>query len=197
MRRKVAPILLATGILLVSPPALTAPPLVNPAHALPGGETGPQVVGSSALVENPLPWDGKTILFTGEAIGEAQVRGRMAWIHLNDDAYMWRNLEEGASLGGYNTGQAVWASATEAGRISFFGDYKHEGDVVTAQGRFNAACREHGGDMDIHATGLTVVTAGHRVHHVVNWRRGGIAAGLLFASLLLWLARRRAMLRRI
>jgi len=61
---------------------------------------------------------------------------------VNDDAYMWKNIEEGAVLGGYNSGHAVWISSDLAGRITHFGDFAHEGDVVEVTGVFNAACRE-------------------------------------------------------
>jgi hypothetical protein len=156
-----------------------------------------QAASSGELVENAREWDGKTVIFTGEAIGEAMPRGRMAWIHVNDDAYMWKNIEEGATLGGYNSGHAVWLAADLADRISFFGDFKHEGDVVEATGVFNAACAEHGGDMDIHATELRVLRAGHPVSHTVSRSRlipAGImlvVAGLAFAARRLAARRRR------
>lgn len=123
-------------------------------------EANPNKASSAALVESPKKYDGTTVTFTGEAIAEAMVRDDKAWIHLNDDAYYLKNVEEGAHLGGYNSGMAVWIDASLAKRIQFFGDYKHEGDVVKIRGTFNAACAEHGGDMDIHATSLEIVKAG-------------------------------------
>ena len=148
----------------------------DPNYALPKGGGEAEKVGSVALVENAKFWDGRTVAFTGEAIGEAFRRGKSAWIHLNDDAYMWKNIEEGAVLGGYNSGQAVWIPAELAARISYFGDYRHDGDVVEVRGVFNAACREHGGDMDIHATELTVIKAGHVVRQSIN--TGRLLSGL-------------------
>jgi hypothetical protein len=158
----------------------------DPAFSLPAVpyEPGTQV-GSLSLVENARAWDGLVISFTGEAIGEMMRRGNMAWIHLNDDAYMWKNIEEGAELGGYNSGQAVWVSAAEAKKIAFFGDYKHEGDVVAVTGAVHAACPEHGGDMDIHATALQIVRTGHPVDHVMNRRRVIIAVLLVIIVLVL------------
>lgn len=119
---------------------------------------------SAQLVEEPARFDGTVIEFTGEVVGEVMRRGDGAWIHLNDDAYMERNVEEGAELGGYNSGQAVWVDEGDlADQITFVGDYSHEGDIVRVTGVFNAACAEHGGDMDIHATELVIVTPGHEV----------------------------------
>ena len=87
------------------------------------------------------------------------MRGDDAWIHLNDDAYMYKNVEEGAELGGYNSRHAGVDSRRGWPRRSrILGDYKHEGDIVGVAGAFNAACAQHGGDMDIHATSLSVVT---------------------------------------
>ncbi len=126
-------------------------------------EPSPNDASSTDLVESPKKFDGGDVSFRGEAIGEAMVRGDMAWIHINDDAYYMKNVEEGAELGGYNTGMAVWVPAELAEDIEYFGDYKHEGDIVEVEGIYNAACAEHGGDTDIHATALDVIEVGHDV----------------------------------
>lgn len=118
---------------------------------------------SAQLVEGAKEFDGTTVTMVGEAIGEVMYRGDYAWVHVNDDAYTARNVEEGADLGGYNTGQACWVPADLARKIEICGDYHHEGDVVRIVGVFNAACPEHGGDMDIHASELQIVTPGHHV----------------------------------
>ena len=148
-------------------------------------QASPNTPSSGGLVDAPKEWDGKTVTFTGEAVGEAMIRGDKAWIHLNDDAYYLKNVEEGAHLGGYNSGMAVWLDAQQARQIEFFGDYKHEGDVVMIKGTFNAACGEHGGDMDIHATSLQIVKRGRPAHDPVNVGKLGIAVLLaLFAGAL-------------
>ena len=108
---------------------------VNPAYPVPAGETPAGIeVNSATLVENANLWNGRIVAFKGEAIGECMVRGNMAWLHLNDDAYMEKNIEEGAVLGGYNSGHAVWVSAELAKKIRFFGDFKHDGDIVRVTG---------------------------------------------------------------
>jgi hypothetical protein len=160
---------------------------LNPDFSIPGRETPDGMeVNSASLVENANAWKGRIITFTGEAIGEAMVRRKMAWIHLNDDAYMWKNIEEGAQLGGYNSGHAIWVPADLSKKIRFFGDFKHEGDVVKVVGTFNAACPQHGGDMDIHASTLEIVRVGHPVHHVVNTPSAMIAGVLLILALILY-----------
>jgi hypothetical protein len=73
-----------------------------------------------------------------------------------------------------------------------FGGYRRQGDGVRVTGTFHAACREHGGDMDIHAASLEIVREGHAVTHRLNTRRLGIGLALLALAGALELARRRA-----
>jgi hypothetical protein len=142
-------------------------------------------------VTKGLFWNGKTITFHGEAIGEAMIRGDYAWIHLNDDAYMLENVEEGAKLQGYNSGMAVWVPAPLTGQIDTYGDYQHEGSIVEIEGVFNGACKEHGGDTDIHATSLKMLRAGHVVVDPVRpWKAGLAVALAAIAGLLFWLQRK-------
>jgi hypothetical protein len=138
-----------------------------------------------------LYWNGQTVTFHGEAIGEVMVRGEYAWIHLNDDAYMVKNVEEGAELGGYNSGMAVWAPAALTKQIDTYGDYQHEGSIVEIEGVFNGACKEHGGDTDIHATSLKVLRAGHVVvDRVPAWKAVLAVVLAAAAGMLFWLERR-------
>lgn len=149
--------------------------MVLPGAALAIGPTNPRIPknnpSSAQLVEHPKAYDGLTVTFSGEAIGEVMRRGSYAWIHLNDDAYEFKNVEEGAKLGGYNSGMAVYLPADLTSAIDAYGDYKHEGSIVQIVGTFNDACKEHGGDMDIHATSLKVLVPGHEVVDPVNpWK---------------------------
>ena len=99
-------ILFGAGLAMGAAPIAKIP--LNPDFVYPGKDTPDEMeVNSASLVENASAWDGHVVAFKGEAIGEAMARGKMAWVHLNDDAYMWRNIEEGAKLNGYNSGHAV------------------------------------------------------------------------------------------
>lgn len=153
-------------------------------------EPSPNSPSSADLIDAPKRHDGTEVTFTGEAIGEAMVRGKVAWLHLNDDSYYIKNVEEGAELGGYNTGMPVWLSAEDARRVTHFGDYKHEGDIVRVRGVFNAACAEHGGDMDIHAGSLEVITPGHAVVDPVHPDKVVWAVGLSLLAVGLYIAAR-------
>jgi hypothetical protein len=153
-------------------------------------------VNSAKLVEEAGQWNGRKIIFTGEVIGEHMVRGVKSWIHLNDDAYMWKNIEEGAILSGYNSGHAIWVDAGLAAKITYYGDYLHEGDIVKVLGTFNSVCREHGGDMDIHADTLEIIRIGHPIAHIINFKRALLGIGLLVVSGILFWIRKEAILRR-
>lgn len=149
---------------------------------------------SADLVEDPTAWDGQTIEFTGEAIGEAMSRGDEVWLHLNDDAYAMQTTEEGGTLSGFNSGHAVVVTPEMAERVTVFGDHKHRGDLVRVTGVFNAACDEHGGDMDIHATELEIVERGRTVTDAIAtskiWALA-IATGLTLLAVGAYVTRRR------
>jgi hypothetical protein len=99
---------------------------------------------SRDLIERPRDFDGKTVVFEGEAIGQAMRRGESAWVNLLDDY---------AALG-------VFMPAAAARDITSFGSSKRKGDIVRVKGVFRRACPEHGGDMDIHAEGIEIVERG-------------------------------------
>ena len=171
---------------------------LNPEYAFPNKDTPAGVeVNSASLVENATLWNGRVVTFKGEAIGERMVRGPMAWIHLNDDSYMEKNIEEGAAFEGYNSGHAVWLPTELAQEIRFFGDFNHAGDLVKVTGVFNATCREHGGDMDIHASSVEIIRTGHLVSHTMDIHRIKIAIGLFVVASILYGFRRIAERRRI
>lgn len=154
-------------------------------------QPSPNDPSSAGLVERPKDFDGTSVEFVGEVVGDRMVRGEFAWLHLNDDPYYLKNVEEGAHLGGYNSGQAVWLPRTLADKVTTIGDHDHEGDVVKVTGTFNAACGEHGGDMDIHADLLEVLTPGHPVEDPVHPWKIILALALLAAAGATWMVQRR------
>jgi hypothetical protein len=71
----------------------------------PGGR-----VRSEQVYRCPTAWDGLTVTFVGEVVGEVLPRRGGAWVQVNDDAYA---LEVGPLVGhrnreGSNTGMSVW-----------------------------------------------------------------------------------------
>jgi hypothetical protein len=140
-------------------------------------------VSSTQLVEEPARWDGLTVTFAGEAVGEAMARGDDVWLHLNDDAYVAGTIEQGAPPSGYNSGQAVVATADTAAAVTVFGDHRHHGDIVEVVAVFNAACPEHGGDMDLHVTSLRVLKPGATVDDPPGAAKLALLAATVLAAI--------------
>lgn len=186
MRNRLVPGMLLVTMLFA---LAAAPAMAADAPIPPNNPTSTQLVNTQNVpgdITKGLFWNGKTVTFHGEAIGEVMVRGDYAWIHLNDDAYMEKNVEEGATLAGYNSGMAIWVPAELTKQIDTYGDYKHEGTIVEITGVFNAACKEHGGDMDIHATSLRIIRPGHLVVDPIAPWKVWLALALIALAFGLW-----------
>jgi len=103
-----------------------------------------QVSMSSDLLNNAKQYDGKTVNYKGEVIGDVMIRGDHAWLHVNDGFI---------AIG-------VWAPKTMVQDIRYVGDYHKKGDIVEVSGTFHRSCLEHGGDLDIHASEIKKITSG-------------------------------------
>ena len=131
-----------------------------------------QPVSSTELINNAKQYDGKMVVYQGEAIGDIMVRGEYAWINVND----------GKSAIG------IWLNKKFTGDIRYTGTYKTKGDLVEIEGIFNRSCKEHGGDLDIHATSIRKIKEGFAVYEPLDSRkiRLSLAFGIiLFLALLL------------
>jgi hypothetical protein len=129
-------------------------------------------VSSTELIERGKEYDGREVEFVGEAIGDAMARGEHVWVNVSD---------------GSNSALGVWAAESAWPALRFYGAAEARGDVVRVRGIFSRACAEHGGDMDIHATSVVVLTPGAPTPHEVSLRRMVAAAVLLAASPVLFL----------
>ena len=115
------------------------------------------------LVESTYKYNGKTVMYEGEVIGEVLERG----------SYSWINVSDGSNAIG------IWLKTEQAAKISHFGDYKHVGDTVRIIGTFSGNCSEHGGDVDIHCSEINVVKEGYSVRENIDPLKLKIAIGLL------------------
>jgi hypothetical protein len=106
-----------------------------------------QSISSTELINNAKLYDGKTVVYVGEVIGEIMVRGEYAWINVND----------GKSAIG------IWLPKALTKNIVSVGNYKSSGDWVEIVGVFQRACPQHGGDLDIHAQALRKISAGKTI----------------------------------
>ena len=137
-----------------------------------------QEVSSDDLIDRAAELDGQTVVYTGEVIGDILPRGDHTWL----------NISDGSNAIG------AWVQTAAIGDVTLAGRYDRHGDEVRVTGVFHRACREHGGDLDIHADTVELVSAGYAVTHAVQpWRI--IAAAVLAVSAVLllgkWLKRKK------
>ena len=110
----------------------------------------PSIVGYSEtvtindLIENSIKFNDNYVTIKGEAIGEALERGQNGWININD----------GTNAIG------VWMTKDMMEQVKSYGDYKTKGDTLEIYGKFSRDCREHGGEIDIHADKITITAKG-------------------------------------
>ncbi len=129
-------------------------------------------VSSTELIERAKEFDGKEVLYEGEAIGEIMARRGGAWVNLND---------------GENA-VGIWADNNILSLVSYAGNYEARGDWLQVRGIFNRACRLHGGDFDIHALNVIKLREGRLVKHRLVARKQRLAvilSGVLLCLLIL------------
>lgn len=121
------------------------------------------------LIENAKELDGKELTVQGEVIGERMDRGSHTWININD----------GTNAIG------IWMDKEEADKVRYYGGYKRIGDTVKASGVFYRACREHGGEADLHCNSIEVVKEGYNVKDEVKFSKIACASVVIIVALLL------------
>ena len=114
-----------------------------------------QTSTSLDLLNNAKQYDGKTINYKGEVIGDVMIRGDYAWLHVNDGTI---------AIG-------IWAPKTLIEDIRYAGDYHKKGDIVEVTGTFHRSCSEHGGDLDIHASEIKKVISGSPVIQPISRKK--------------------------
>ena len=131
-----------------------------------------QAVSSADLINKAQDYDGKTVVYQGEVIGEVMARGEYAWVNLNDG----KN-----ALG-------IWIRKDLVGQIAHAGAYKSIGDTIEVAGVFHRSCLMHGGDLDIHAESLRLIKSGNRIKEHLSTRRLKISYGLGAILIILWIS---------
>ena len=133
-----------------------------------------QAISSVELIENAKIYDGKQVLYQGEAIGEIMPRGDYAWV----------NLFDGLSAIG------IWMHREQGKEVLYLGSYKSKGDIIEVTGIFHRACPEHGGDLDIHAQAIGKVSPGRMVSEKLNTAKRNLSLILLGILCLIIILRR-------
>jgi hypothetical protein len=129
-----------------------------------------QVSTSSDLLNDAKQYNGKTVDYKGEVIGDVMIRGDYAWLHVNDGVI---------AIG-------VWAPKAMIKDIRYAGDYHKKGDIVEVSGTFHRSCPEHGGDLDIHASEIKKVTPGSPVVQPISRKKAYLGAVSLMLVLLFY-----------
>jgi hypothetical protein len=122
-----------------------------------------QSVSSTDLIERAKDFDGKEIVFVGEAIGEIMPRNEFAWINVSD---------------GNNT-IGFWAKLDHLAGVKQLGKYSAKGDQLEIKGIFNQTCLIHGGDLDVHASEIKIIKSGSQFKHKLDDRKSKILLTLL------------------
>ena len=130
-----------------------------------------QSLSSSELINHARDYDSKLIAYSGEVIGDVMVRGKFAWVNIND---------------GQNA-LGAWMSAVLANEIKFTGSYKSRGDRLEIIGIFHRSCPEHGGDLDIHVNSVLKITEGRKIKENINFDKMSFGFILLGALFLIWI----------
>lgn len=132
----------------------------------------PPSVTSSELIDCPDLFDGRTVAYRGEVVGQVFPHGDGAVVTLNDDDYALGAgplPDSRIALGG-NAGIAVILPGQVARTIATVGDYDHRGSVVELHGRFESASEALGGEPAIVSTDAAVVDPGSRIEHGIEPR---------------------------
>ena len=121
------------------------------------------------LIENSKKIDNSNITLKGEAIGEAMNRGKYSWVNISDGS----------------TAMGIWIKYEQAQSIKNFGKYGYKGDIIEINGTFNRACKDHGGDMDIHASSIEIIDSGGSITIPISNNKKIIATILTVLTLTL------------
>jgi len=130
-----------------------------------------QSISSTELINNAKLYDGKTVVYAGEVIGDIMVRHEFAWINVYDG----------------NNAIGIWLPKDLTKDIQYKGSYKAKGDWVEVTGIFQRACLQHGGDLDIHAQSIRKIKSGSVVPEELYFNKGYIVVILSVGLLLIWI----------
>jgi hypothetical protein len=133
-----------------------------------------QPVASSELISKTKVYDGKIVVYEGEAVGDVMNRGSFSWVNLYD---------------GQNT-IGCWIDSALAKTVAFTGSHRNKGDLLEIIGIFHRSCPDHGGDLDIHAQALRKIRPGRVVLERINSAKIEFAVTLLFILGAVWILNR-------
>ncbi len=100
--------------------------------------------------------DGSAIVVEGEAVGDVlRTMGGGKWLNVLGD----------------EVGLGMWATEDMLEPIEYLGSYKYDGDYVRVTGTLHMTCEQHGGEFDVHAESIEILSVGGpRTHDPVPMR---------------------------
>ncbi len=128
-------------------------------------------VGTQMLVGVNRALDGATVSFTAEAVGCALTA---------DAGHVWVNMS-----GDGSTSLSVYLAEEAAAQIDSYGGWACTGTTLYVEGVYNVACSQHAGELDVHASSVSVVSEGTAVSHEVGAGEQMFAAAACGCGLLL------------
>jgi len=172
MTAKIAALFIAGGVSFF-PLVWAEEPRESTRSPAPGEMEEPARLTSEELLRDTPKWDGKDIVFRGEAIGDIMRRGEFVWLNLQDDF---------GTIG-------VWAPRDMARGIQYTGDYRHKGDTIEIEGKFFRADPKLAGELCIRAQRLTIVNPGNTIARPLHPLKIEIAVLFFIGALILGLFR--------
>ena len=112
------------------------------------------IYSSKYIIENAEQLNGKLVEYKGEAIGNILYR--------NNKKNAWLNVKDETNTIG------IWMNNNQLNEIELLGKYNVKGDTILITGLLNSKCKEHGGDLDIHAIDVEKVEKGYIYQEEIN-----------------------------
>jgi hypothetical protein len=151
-------------------------------------------VGSAVLLGCPQVFDGRRVVYRGEAVGQVLGRGTRVWLQVNDDIYAGAAgpLPGHRVFAGMNGGLGISLTASEAARLTARGGPGRRGDQVAVRGIFQRVDPASGEVAVIVADALEVIEEGgpHPVEAPTD--RAIVAYVLLSVAVVLGVVQRHA-----
>lgn len=152
------------------------------------------VLTTTELDAEPARWNGRSVIITGEVVGDYARRPDVVWVQINDDAYSRTPLLETGQLVGSNAGLGVRIpnELFDAAAWGRPGGYRTRGPVLAVTGVFRHADPTTGGDTFIDATDVELVSPSRPLEAPsINWTLVAvsvvaIAGGGALAALARW-----------
>lgn len=151
-------------------------------------------VSSTMVLSCPAAFDGMTVQYTGELVGDLLRRRGGAWVLVNDDDYA---LEVGplpahGALRGLNSGLTVWLPERLVSEVTGVGRPDRRGDVFAFEGRIERADGQDGGGLTLRVTEARLLAASQATDAPLDVPQLLFAGALTLVAGSLWVLRRRA-----